>query len=109
MGQLQNVELNNPRNFINREASLLAFHRRVLEQAKDTFTPLLERLRFLTISTTNLDEFFEVRVAKLKQQMDLGVAKPGVDGLSPHAVLNRVREEARSLVHVWRVGEASGR
>ncbi len=92
------IPLGSPENYINREVSLLAFHRRVLEQAKDPGTPLLERLRFLTISTTNLDEFFEVRVAKLKQQIQLGLPKPGPDGLSPQETLQVVSREAQELV-----------
>lgn len=87
-----------PQNFINREVSLLAFHRRVLEQANDASVPLLERLRFLTISTTNLDEFFEVRVAKLKQQQQLGLSKDQADGLTPTETLDRVCGAARDLV-----------
>ncbi len=77
---------------------MLAFNRRVLEQAADDTLPLLERLRFLTICSTNLDEFFEIRVAGLKQQLDFGVAKPGFDGLSPHDALARISDIAHSLV-----------
>ena len=59
-------------NYINRELSLIEFNRRVLEQARDPQTPILERLRFLCISCTNLDEFFEVRIASLKQRQEIG-------------------------------------
>jgi len=61
-----------PELYINRELSLLAFNRRVLEQARDPVTPLLERLKFLCISSTTLDEFFEIRVARLQQQVTSG-------------------------------------
>ena len=84
--------------FFNRELSLLEFNRRVLAQAKDTTLPLLERLRFLTICTSNLDEFFEVRVAGLKQQIRYGATPPGVDGLPAREVLRRVTQVAHGLV-----------
>ncbi|RMG18274.1 MAG: polyphosphate kinase 1 [Planctomycetota bacterium] len=92
------TEPDRPEHYINRELSLLAFHRRVLEQAKDPDTPLLERLRFLTISSTNLDEFYEVRVARLKQQMALGIGQPGPDRLSPQETFLRVSAAAQDLV-----------
>ena len=84
--------------YSNRELSQLEFNRRVLYQARDTDTPLLERLRFLAISSTNLDEFFEIRVSGLRQQLELEVAKPGADGLSPLETLRRVGEVAHELV-----------
>ena len=92
------MELRAPENFFNRELSLLEFNRRVLEQAKDEETPLLERFRFLCISTTNLDEFFEVRVGALKQQIAFGSTQTGPDGLSALETLRRVSESATSLV-----------
>ena len=64
--------------YINRELSLLEFHKRVLAQAQDSHVPLLERLRFLCISCTNLDEFFEIRVAGLKQRMEIGADRKSV-------------------------------
>ena len=84
--------------FINRELSLLEFNQRVLAQAEDPALPLLERLRFLTICTSNLDEFFEVRVAGLKQQLRFGAPPPGIDGLSAAEVLRRVARRAHELV-----------
>ncbi len=63
--------------YINRELSLLEFHKRVFAQANDPDIPLLERLRFLCISCTNLDEFFEIRVAGLKQRMEIGAPAQG--------------------------------
>lgn len=80
------------------ELSLLAFHERVLEQARRESTPLLERLRFLTISSTNLDEFFEVRVSSLKEQAIYGVGRPGPDGRTPREVLDEIAARARAIV-----------
>ncbi|MBI5365243.1 MAG: polyphosphate kinase 1 [Planctomycetes bacterium] len=84
--------------YLNRELSILEFNARVLEQAKDATTPLLERLRFLTISSTNLDEFFEIRVAGLKQQVAFKVAHTGADGLAPQETLARIGAQAREIV-----------
>lgn len=92
------ARLRKPELYINRELSQIAFNRRVLEQAKDSNTPLLERLRFLCISCTNLDEFFEVRVASLKQRLAYGVGQPGPDGLSPAGALEQIRAETNTLV-----------
>ena len=82
-----------PDLFINRELSLLQFNRRVLELAEDETVPLLERLRFLCISCSNLDEFFEVRVARLQQQLMHNIDPQDPAGMSAHeqleAILNR--------------------
>ena len=83
---------------VNRELSLLAFNQRVLAQAKDPATPLLERLRFLCISCSNLDEFFEVRVAGLIQQESFGAAQTAADGLLPSEALKQVSAIAHDLV-----------
>ncbi|MHC4844977.1 MAG: polyphosphate kinase 1 [Planctomycetota bacterium] len=88
----------NPALFINRELSQLAFNERVLEQVKDTSTPLLERVRFATIFSTNMDEFFEVRVAGLKQQVAYGISAPRYDGLSPETTLARIHDRVKDLV-----------
>lgn len=77
--------------YFNRELSWLAFNRRVLSQAQSDRHPLLERVRFLAIVANNLDEFFEIRVAGLIQQMESGVAEPGPDGLDPREQLRRIR------------------
>ncbi len=90
--------LNDPALFINRELSLLAFNRRVLEQAKDTSNPLLERLKFLCISSSNLDEFFEIRVAGLRQQVAYGAGQSGPDQISPSDQLKLISEGAHGLV-----------
>ena len=83
---------------LNRELGILAFNRRVLAQAADEAVPLLERLRFLTIVSSNLDEFFEIRVAGIKEQIRLGIADPGPDGMTPRETLAIVTREARALV-----------
>ena len=72
-------DLHNPKLYVNRELSLLAFQRRVLEEAEDETNPLLERAKFLAIVGSNLDEFFMVRVAGLKAQVDAGILEVGPD------------------------------
>jgi polyphosphate kinase len=91
-------DLQDPGLYINRELSQLEFNQRVLEQAKDTANPLLERLRFLCISSTNLDEFFEIRVAGLVQKAELGSTQLGGDRMQPHEVLAATGERAHKLV-----------
>ena len=85
--------------YINRELSLLEFNQRVLAQAGDEGTPLLERLRFLCISSTNLDEFFEIRVAALKQRLEIGAAAPGPDRLTLQELTAEIRRRTIGLVH----------
>jgi polyphosphate kinase len=87
-----------PNRYVNRELSWLEFDRRVLEEALDPTNPLLERLRFLTIFHTNLDEFFMIRVSGLKQQIAAGVEVLSIDGLTPRMQLVRIQEEVNHLV-----------
>lgn len=84
--------------YINRELSLLEFNRRVLEQARDADVPILERLRFLCISCTNLDEFYEVRVASLMQRVEIGAAPSAPDNYPPGQLLDTIRDLTRQLV-----------
>lgn len=89
--------LRDPSLYFNRELSQLDFNFRVLAQAQDASFPLLERLRYLCISCTNLDEFFEIRAGTLRHAQDLGLV-PGADGLAPAAVLARIHDRAADLV-----------
>ncbi len=84
--------------YINRELSLIEFNRRVLAQAEDETVPLLERLRYLAISSSNLDEFFEVRVSGLKQKIELGSTQTGPDNMSANETLREAGLRAQALV-----------
>ncbi|MFT5138720.1 MAG: polyphosphate kinase [Lysobacterales bacterium] len=101
---LRDLETRPPKNlrdrrlYVNRELSLLEFNERVLSQAMNPRLRLLERLRFLCISRQLLDEFFEVRVASLKQRILHGAAKPGPDGITPRNTLKSIRESTLQLI-----------
>ena len=84
--------------FVNRELSWLEFNRRVLEEAQDPSVPLLERVKFLAIFSSNLDEFFMVRVAALKRRIQAGDQMPGADGLTPAETIKAVTARVRELV-----------
>ena len=84
-------ELNHPTLYLNRELSHLEFQRRVLEEARDRRNPLLERVKFLSILGSNIDEFFMVRVAGVMQQIENGVQEAGMDGRGPSETLDAIR------------------
>jgi len=92
------VPLTDPSLYINRELGLLAFQRRVLEEAEDRGNPLLERVKFLSILGSNLNEFFMVRVAGLVSQMEAGITDAGPDGMPPRGQLIAIRREIKRLV-----------
>src|SRR4029077_7211879 len=87
-----------PSLFFNRHLSWMAFNRRVLEEALDASNPLLERVKFLAITASNLDEFVEVRVAGLLQQAEQGRMDAGPDGLSPREALTKLSADIHDFV-----------
>jgi polyphosphate kinase len=95
---LTSPSLDQPGLYLNRELSLLAFQRRVLEEAQDSTNPLLERIKFLSIVGSNLDEFFMVRVAGLKRQVERGVMDCGPDGMIPAAQLEAIHRNVMGLL-----------
>ncbi len=104
-GAAAHSQLESPR-FLNRELSWLEFNQRVLAQARDPSNPILERLKFFCITASNLDEFFQVRVAGLKQQIESAVVTRGDDGWTPaetlRAVRNRIHQMVDEQYHCWR-------
>jgi polyphosphate kinase len=95
---MDSPDLKAPQHYINRELSFLEFNQRVLAQAFDTRVPLLERLKFLCISCSNLDEFFEIRVSGLKQLQELGGGQLAADGMSIAEQLEAIHEHATRIV-----------
>ena len=105
---MRRVSLTSPAYYINRESSWLAFNRRVLEEAQEEQNPLLERLKFLSITASNLDEFFEVRVASLLQQVEDGRTEGGPDGATVSEQLEFIAHDTHEFVRdqydCWNVG-----
>jgi polyphosphate kinase len=91
------IDLSSPSLYINRELSLLEFQRRVLEEARDETNPLLERLKFLAIFGSNMDEFFMVRVSGIRKQIEAGVLEISPDGMTPRDELAAIRKLAQEL------------
>src|SRR6476660_4814940 len=96
--QTAHERFGDPKNFINRELSWLEFDRRVLEEAQDPTQPLIERVKFLTIVSSNLDEFFEIRVAGIKQQIESETSEVGPDGMSPTETFENIQRVVHDLV-----------
>src|ERR1700761_6971957 len=95
---MSRIALGDPRYYFNRHESWLAFNRRVLEEAQDQSNPLLERVKFLAITASNLDEFVEIRLAGLLQRIEDGYQKAGPDGLTPQQTLARLNQDMHLFV-----------
>src|ERR1700759_1245020 len=95
---MNDTDLQTPQLYVNRELSFLEFNQRVMDQAKDHRIPLLERVKFLCISCANLDEFFEIRVASLKELQEAGAVQTGPNGMSVHEQLKAIRVRSARLV-----------
>src|SRR5690554_6469681 len=95
---MQSMYYSKPEDFINREISWLEFNQRVLDEAADISNPLLERLKFLAIVSSNLDEFFMVRVGSLNDQINAGFSKPDATGLTPAAQLEKIARRTDIMV-----------
>src|SRR5690606_8806238 len=89
---------NNPNNFFNRDLSWVEFNRRVLEEALDPEQPLLEKVKFLSIFHSNLDEFYMIRVSGLKEQIAANVLEPTIDGLTPIEQLQKIEKMIKPML-----------
>lgn len=95
---MESINYRNPDYYLNRELSWLAFNKRVLCEARDKTIPLMERIKFLSITSSNLDEFFMIRVASLKDMVNAGYNKPDIAGVSPQKQLEEINIETHDLV-----------
>jgi polyphosphate kinase len=95
---LDSLDLNRPNLFLNRELSLVEFNRRVMAQTRDPSVPLLERLRYMCITSTNMDELFEVRIAGLKQKVELGAVSTGPENMTPQETLSQLSTGCHELI-----------
>jgi len=95
---MKNIDVADPQHIFNRHYSWMQFNERVLEEARDEKNPLLERVKFLAITASNLDEFVEVRVAGILQQVEHGNREPGPDGRAPAEVLKELAGKIHSFV-----------
>lgn len=95
MGEAE-IRFTDPKNYVNRELSWLEFDYRVLGEARDRSNPLFDRLKFLSITASNLDEFFMVRVASLKDMVHAGYTKPDIAGMTPMEQLERISQRPMS-------------
>ena len=95
--QTQSKNFQNKKKYFNRELSWLEFNNRVLDQAFSDSYPLLERIRFLSFVCSNLDQFYEIRVAGLMQKVDGGSTKSGFDGITPSILLDKIREKVKKM------------
>src|SRR4030065_492065 len=89
---------NDPKNFINRDLSWVEFNRRVLEEALNPELPLLEKVKFISIFHSNLDEFYMIRVAGLKEQIAANVLEPTIDGLTPIEQLQKIEKCLKPMI-----------
>ena len=97
---MASIDYTKPEYYTNRELSWLEFNMRILGEARDKTNPLFERLKFLSITASNLDEFFMIRVASLKDMVHAKYTKPDIAGLKPEAQLEKIQEKAHSLVNL---------
>jgi len=99
---MQNKELlkkyNDPNNFFNRDLSWVEFNRRVLEEALNPELPLLEKVKFISIFFTNLDEFYMIRISGLKEQIAAHILEPAIDGLTPIAQLQKIEKTLQPML-----------
>ena len=98
MANTTGTDFNDPEYYTNRELSWLQFNMRILLEARDKNNPLFERLKFLSITSSNLDEFFMVRVASLKDMVEAKCTKPDLAGMKPSAQLKAVMAETHEFV-----------